>query len=61
MARHAAATLEFGGLTALEVHELKQALTQAGGDQGALVNVQPESGLQGARKGEPVTMLALMA
>jgi hypothetical protein len=52
--------LTLGGLTALEVQELRQALIKAGGDPTAVLSTSSEATLQGARKGEPMTMLAIV-
>lgn len=55
-------TLALSGLTSLQAAELKSALAKAGGDPDSDLQVIQEQGaVGGAKKGEPFTILAVLA
>lgn len=55
-------TVFLGGMTALEVAELRSSLVEAGADPALMLNVAKESSdVTGSRKGEPATMLVIIA
>jgi hypothetical protein len=60
VSQHPEVKVTLGGLTALEVQELKQALIKAGSDPATVLSVSSEAPLKGARKGEPVTVIAIV-
>lgn len=55
-------TVSLSGLTALEVAELRSALTEAGADPAVVLTATKErSDVAGPRKGEPATILVVIA
>lgn len=53
--------LTLSGLTPLEVEDLRAALAQAGGDPASLQATKVRGEVAGARKGEPFTIMVVLA